>query len=96
MEEHVEIYCMMKEDTFYDKDALREHGLSGLEDERLYHDLMRYAIMLDNAVYWLKKLEKSEREEREAERARERALFRELLNRVGRSNGYHERSRYSA
>ena len=84
MDEHVEIYCMMKQDPFYDTDALRKHGLSGLEDERRYHDRLRYAIMLDNAVYWLEKLDKSEREDREIKRARKNALFRELLNRCGR------------
>lgn len=85
MDEHIEIYCMMKKDPFYDKDARREHGLSGLEDERLYLDLMRLAFMLDKAVSWLKKLEKSEREEREAERARDNASFREIINRIGRA-----------
>lgn len=82
---------MMKEDPFYDKDALREHGLSGLEDERLYDDLMRYAIMLDKAVSWLKKLENSEREEREAERVHDNASFREILSRIGRTCSAHKR-----
>jgi hypothetical protein len=63
MDEHIEIHCMMKQDPFYDKDAIHKHGLSGLEDERLYIDMLRYAIMLDNAVFWLKKLEKHEREQ---------------------------------
>lgn len=93
MDEHVEIYCKMKEDPFYDKDTLREHGISGLEDERLYRDLMRYAIMLDNAVSWLKKLQNSEREEREAERARYNASFREIVNRIGRAASHHKRFR---
>lgn len=62
MDAHIEIHCMMKQDPFYDKDAIHKHGLSGLEGERLYIDLLRYAIMLDNAVLWLKKLEKRERD----------------------------------
>lgn len=86
MGEHVEIYCMMKQDSFYDKDAVRRHGLSGLDDERCYHDLLRYAIMLDNAIYWLKKLEKSERKDLETKRARERASFREVVNKLERAN----------
>lgn len=84
MDEHIEIYCMMKEDPFYDMDAVHMHGLSGVEEERRYHDLLRYSIMLDKTIYWLKKLEKSKREDRETERARENASFREVLNRLSR------------
>lgn len=82
---------MMKQDPFYDKDAIREHGLTGLEDERRWTDLLRYAIMLEKAVYWLKKLEKSEREERDAERARERAALHEVFYGLGnRHRVYHK------
>lgn len=90
MDEHIEIFCMMKQDPFYNKDAIHKHGLSGLEDERLFMDLLRYSIMLDNAVDWLEKLEKREREERDAERARKRAAFREVINGIS-SRIYHPR-----
>jgi hypothetical protein len=58
MDEHVETYCMMKQDPFYDNDEVRRHGLSGLKEERHNNDRLRYAIMLDKAVYWLKNGEK--------------------------------------
>jgi hypothetical protein len=75
---------MMKQDPLYNKEALHKHGLSGLEDEICYRDQLRYAIMLDNAVYWLEKLEKSERKDCEIKRAQENALFCKLLHRCGR------------
>lgn len=74
---------MMKEDSFYDKAAVRRHGLSGLPKEEHYNNRLRYAIMIEKAVKWLKTLEKHERDKVYAQRARRCASFSELLRSLG-------------
>ena len=56
MDQHIETYCMMKEDQWYDQNEVERHGLQGLDDEISYNKYIDYIKMHEDAERWINRL----------------------------------------
>jgi hypothetical protein len=54
LDTHIETFTMMKEDSWYNEDDVRRHGLDGLKREKNINKLIDYLPDYDLVMKWLK------------------------------------------